>query len=103
MKTMLALIVVLGTAFAASLQTEPADRNAWIAIQAVSADAARVTGGNVLVRLTLSPAIAADTGESDGRGSQRHERTAVRPCTPHADGRDQRPDDWPQHDHRHHH
>jgi hypothetical protein len=76
MKTMLALIVVLGSAFAASLQTETADRNTGIAIHAVSTDAARVTGGNVLVRITVSPAIAAPTvkvtvGDHDVTGALR--------------------------------
>lgn len=61
MKTMSALIAALGTVFAASLQTEPAGRSAGITMQTVSTDAARVTGGDVLVRITLAPAIAADT------------------------------------------
>jgi hypothetical protein len=61
MKATLVLLALLGTAVAGSMQTAPADRHAWIAVQAVSTDAARVTGGNLLVRIVLSPTIQPDT------------------------------------------
>ena len=57
----LGVAVALGAAVAGSMQNAPADRHAWIAVQAVSTDAARVTGGNVLVRIVLAPTIPPDT------------------------------------------
>jgi hypothetical protein len=62
MKTTLATIVGVGliAAVTASMQT-PADRNMWIAVQPVSTDAARVTGGDLLVRIVLSPTIQPET------------------------------------------
>ncbi len=58
MRTALVVCALLGTAVAARKQVAPADRNAWLAVQAVSTDAARVTGGNVLVRIVLSATIS---------------------------------------------
>ena len=58
MKTILALVALLGTVTLAAMQSPPSDRDNWIAVQAVSTDAARVTGGDVLVRVVLSPAAA---------------------------------------------
>ena len=63
MKTILALVALLGTVTVAAMQSPPSDRDNWIAVQAVSTDAARVTGGDVLVRVVLSPAAATNSAK----------------------------------------
>jgi len=82
MKTILALVALLGTVTVAAMQSPPSDRDNWIAVQAVSTDAARVTGGDVLVRVVLSPAAAANSAKVSVAG--RDVTTAFKPGTaPH--------------------